>query len=113
LHRGEIWLVNLDPTVGAEIKKERTAVIISNDSIGKLPLKVIVPITEWREHYAAVPWMVRIRPDTINSLDKESAVDTFQIRSVSKERFTKRIGSLSDPILQEIVTAITAVITVI
>jgi hypothetical protein len=38
LYRGEVWLVNPDPTVGAEIQKERTVVIISNDAIGKLPL---------------------------------------------------------------------------
>lgn len=111
MRRGEIWLVNLDPTVGAEIKKERTAVIISNDAIGKLPLKIIVPITEWKEHYTTVPWMIRIKKDKANNLDKESAADTFQIRSVSKERFTRRIGSLSDGILQEIVQAIVTVVS--
>jgi len=35
--RGEIWLVNFDPTVGAEIKKIRPAVVISSDGVGKLP----------------------------------------------------------------------------
>ncbi|MDB9317343.1 type II toxin-antitoxin system PemK/MazF family toxin [Nodularia spumigena] len=39
--RGEIWLVNFDPTVGAEIKKVRPAVVISSDSVGKLPIKLI------------------------------------------------------------------------
>ena len=43
--RGEIWLVNLDPTVGAEIQKTRPAIVISSDYIGKLPLKLVVPIT--------------------------------------------------------------------
>ena len=36
--RGEIWLVNFDPTVGAEIKKVRPAVVISSDSVRKLPI---------------------------------------------------------------------------
>nr|WP_310487775.1 type II toxin-antitoxin system PemK/MazF family toxin [Chamaesiphon sp. VAR_69_metabat_338] len=40
--RGEIWLVNLDPTVGAEIQKTRPAIVISSDYIGKLPLKLVV-----------------------------------------------------------------------
>ena len=111
LYRGEIWLVNLDPTLGAEIQKKRTAVIISSDAIGKLPLKVIVPITAWKEPYAAVPWMVRITPDQSNGLDKESAADTFQIRSVSKERFIHRIGSLSGPVLRAIVEALTTVVS--
>ncbi len=37
--RGEIWLINLDPTIGAEIKKTRPAVVVNSDYIGKLPLK--------------------------------------------------------------------------
>jgi len=44
--RGEVWLINLDPTVGQEIRKTRPAVIVSDDSVGVLPLKVIVPLTE-------------------------------------------------------------------
>ena len=111
MHRGEIWLVNLDPTIGAEMQKTRTAVIISNDAIGKLPLKVIVPITEWKDRYTGVPWMVRIKPDKGNSLEKESVADAFQIKSVSNERFVNRIGVLSDPIIEEIVEAITTVVS--
>jgi mRNA interferase MazF len=99
--------------VGAEIRKERPAVIISNDTIGKLPLKVVIPITEWKEPYSEVPWMVRIKPDKNNGLDKESAADTFQIRSVANERFIKRGGVLSTATLQEIVDAINIVISVL
>ena len=46
MKRSEIWMVNLDPTIGAEIKKTRPAIIVSGDSIGTLPLKVIVPVTD-------------------------------------------------------------------
>ncbi len=46
MQRGEVWLINLDPTVGAEITKTRPAVIVDDDAIGVLPLKVIVPVTE-------------------------------------------------------------------
>jgi len=42
--RGEVWLINLDPTIGAEIKKTRPAVIVNDDGVGILPLKIIVPI---------------------------------------------------------------------
>ena len=45
MRRGEVWLINLDPTVGSEIKKTRPAVIVNDDAIGILPLRVIVPIT--------------------------------------------------------------------
>ncbi|MDO9130198.1 MAG: type II toxin-antitoxin system PemK/MazF family toxin, partial [Anaerolineales bacterium] len=42
MKRGEIWLINLDPTIGAEIKKTRPALIVCSDAVGILPLKVIV-----------------------------------------------------------------------
>jgi mRNA interferase MazF len=92
--RGEVWLINLDPTIGAEIKKSRPAIIVSDDAIGILPLKVIVPMTEWKEHYAGAPWLVRLLPDSENGLEKPSAADAFQVRSVSEKRFVRRLGKL-------------------
>ncbi len=110
MRQGEIWEINLSPTVGAEIKKKRPAVIINDDAIGILPLKVIVPITAWRDRFQGAIWMVRIEPDDENKLTKPSAVDTFQVRSVSTGRFLRKIGSVSSKVLEEIKTAIKAVI---
>jgi mRNA interferase MazF len=53
--RGEVWRVNLAPTIAAEIKKARPVVIVNDDAVGILPLKVIVLITEWRNRYAVAP----------------------------------------------------------
>jgi len=58
---------------------------VNDDAIGIQPLKIIVPITEWRDHYFVAPWMVRIEPDAENGLDKPSAADAFQVRSVAQE----------------------------
>ncbi len=110
MRKGEVWLINLDPTVGAEIQKTRPAVIVSEDTIGILPLRVIVPLTDWKEHYEIAPWMVRVDPDTTNGLSKASAADAFQIRSVSQSRFASRLGRVSDVHLQKILIAIQAVI---
>lgn len=85
MKRSEIWLINLDPTIGAEIKKVRPAVILSHDDLGVLPLKVIVPLTEWKNQYKVAEWMVRINPDRINNLDKTSSADALQIRCVSSK----------------------------
>lgn len=95
MQRGEIWLVNLDPTIGAEIKKTRPAVIVSDDTIGKLPLKIIAPITDWKERYAIAPWMIRVDPTAENGLQKPSAIDTFQLRSIAHERFAKKLGNVT------------------
>ena len=110
MKQGEIWEINLSPTVGAEIKKKRPAVIINDDAIGILPLKVIVPITEWKDRFQGALWLVRINPDNQNKLMKASAADTFQIRSVSTKRSLKKTGSVSSTLLDEIKTAIKAVI---
>jgi mRNA interferase MazF len=95
MKQGEIWLINLDPTVGAEMKKTRPAVIINDDELGKLPLKIIVPITDWKEHYNIASWMIEITPSKQNGLSKKSSIDCFQVRSVSKSRLIKRIGEIS------------------
>lgn len=102
MNQNEIWQVNLDPTIGAEIKKTRPVVIVNDDTLGKLPLKVIVPITDWKEHYSFAPWMVRIIPNSTNGLSKDSAVDCFQVRSISKDRFIRRIGHLDVTEMDEI-----------
>lgn len=110
--RGEVWLVNLDPTIGAEIRITRPAVIVNDDAVGILPLKIIVPITEWRDRYAVAPWMVRLEPSPENGLDKSSAADAFQVRSVAQQRLVRRMGMLSASTMQEIARALAAVLSI-
>ena len=110
MNRGEIWLINLDPTVGAEIRKTRPVVIVSSDAIGVLPLRVIVPVTDWKVQYEPAAWMVKILPDQQNGLSKPSAVDTFLIRSVAASRFIRKIGIISDVDLKFIVNAVGLVV---
>lgn len=112
MNRGEIWLINLDPTIGSEIKKTRPAVIVNDDTIGILPLKIIVPITEWKKVYSDIPWLISIKPNTKNGLEKLSAADTFQVRSVAEERFTQRLGKLSDNLIQKITRALALVLNI-
>jgi len=110
MNQGEIWLINLDPTVGAEMNKTRPAVIINDDQLGKLPLKIIAPVTDWKEHYSIAPWMVAINPSKQNGLIKKSSIDCFQIRSVSKNRLIKQIGKITPAEISQIQEGIIAVI---
>lgn len=112
MRRGEVWLIDLNPTVGAEIRKTRPAVIVNDDAVGVLPLKVIVPITDWKDHYAVAAWMVRLDPDPTNGLSKVSAADAFQVRSVSQQRFVTQIGQLSATLMDEIAKALAAVLAI-
>jgi mRNA interferase MazF len=96
MKQSEIWLINLDPTVGAEIKKTRPAIVVNDDALGKLPLKIIVPLTDWKNHYASAIWMVKIEPDKNNKLSKTSSADCFQVRSLSQDRFIKKVGHINN-----------------
>lgn len=111
MYRGEVWLVNLDPTVGTEISKKRPCIIVNDNAIGILPLKVIVPVTDWKERYSIRPWMVKLEPSTENSLAKVSGVDTFQIRSVSETRLIRKLGQLSESEMQMISEALAVVLS--
>ena len=92
MRQREIWTVNLDPTIGAEIKKTRPCVIVNDDTVGILPLKIVAPITDYKDKFKDVPWMVTLTPGHENGLDKKSVVDLFQVRSVAEERLVERVG---------------------
>jgi len=102
MNRGEVWLIDLEPTRGAEIKKTRPAIIVNDNKIGILPLKIIIPVTDWENHYSNVAWMIRLEADFQNGLTKLSAADAFQIRSLSTERFIRKLGSLDNAALNDI-----------
>jgi len=112
MKQNEVWLISLDPTIGAEIKKTRPAIIVNDNSLGKLPLKIIVPITDWKNHYEIAPWMIKIEPSSKNGLTKDSSADCFQVRSVSQDRFVKRIGEVSDFIMDEIRIGLSKVLSI-
>ena len=104
--RGEIWLVDFNPAVGAEIRKLRPALVLNVDTIGRLPLRVVVPITDWKPQYASFPWFTEIRADPANRLAKDSGADAFQVKSVSLHRFSRRIGSVTPAQVEAVASAV-------
>ncbi len=99
MKQGAIWRVNLDPTVGAEIKKNRPCVIVNSNRIGKLPLKIVAPLTDFKDHYKQVPGMVIVQPAMEHGLLKTSVIDLFQVRSVSQKRLVKKLGIMDGTIM--------------
>lgn len=106
MRRGEVWMINLDPTVGPEIRKTRPCVIVSREAIGVLPLRIIVPLTAWQDRFAGCDWLIRIDSDSENGLEKASAADTFQVRSLATSRFVRRLGRVSTTDLTRIGTGL-------
>lgn len=92
INQAEIWMVTFNPLEGQEIGKTRPAVVVNGNQVGKLKLRTVVPITDWKEIYLNYPWMMKVTPDIENNLSKDSAIDCFQIKSLSTDRFVQKIG---------------------
>lgn len=110
MKRGEVWDVNLDPTIGAEIRKTRPCVIVSRDGLGALPLRVIVPLTEWDARFASAPWHVPVAKSRRSGLTKASSADAVQVRSIAVERLVRRRGQLDDATMRRITDALLLVL---
>jgi mRNA interferase MazF len=92
INRGEIWLINFDPTVGAEIRKPRPAVIISNDQNNRHSLTVtVLPVTDKGE--GVFPFEVFLPKET-EGLKKDSKIKCQQIRTIDKARLIKMLGRI-------------------
>lgn len=104
--RGEIWLIDFDPAMGAEMRKIRPAVVINVDEIGRLPLRIVVPITDWNPQYAHYPWFVKLPASPTNGLVKDSAADAFQTKSISQARFVHLLGKVNAAQVDDITSAI-------
>ena len=108
--RGEIWLVDLNPTVGDEIKKERPCLIVNSDSVGRLRLRLVAPVTGWKDSFKNNLWHVRIEPDKNNGLTKASVIDVLQLRGTDIQRFKRKLGHVSAVQMEEVAAAIAVVV---
>lgn len=88
--RYDIWWIDLDPTRGSELRKTRPGVIISLDVLNRvLETVVVCPLTS-QLHPG---WRTRL---PVKVAGKRAEIAADQIRTVSKSRLTKRLGTLSD-----------------
>lgn len=91
--RGEVYLVSFDPTVRAEIRKTRPALVLQNDVANRWsPITIVAAITSKFEE-PLYPTEVRLRPPE-GGLSAEGVVLLNQIRSIDKRRLVKRLGSV-------------------
>ncbi|MCE9549503.1 MAG: type II toxin-antitoxin system PemK/MazF family toxin [Betaproteobacteria bacterium] len=99
--RGEVYWVNLEPTIGTEIKKTRPALIVSPDDLNAaLPRVIIAPITSKGQPLGC-------RPEVI-FMGKKARILLDQIRSVDKLRLTGKMGEIElsvwHPVLLEMLS---------
>ena len=102
--RGEVFLVCLDPTVGAEIKKTRPALVISNDINNQFAETVtVLPITS--SVGKVYPFEAIILPSE-SGLLKRSKVKCNQIRTIDKKRLVRSLGKVTFPKICEVEDAL-------
>lgn len=99
MRRGEVWLVELDPTVGSEANKTRRVSIVSNNARNSVSSRTgrgvltVVPFT--KNVRKILPFQFLVTPDSVNGLEVDSKAQAEQVRSLDVSRFVRRLGSLS------------------
>jgi mRNA interferase MazF len=100
IKRGEVFLVNFDPTVGAEARKTRPAVVVSNDvNNTHSPIISISPITS--NVTKVYSFEVEI-PSGMGGLRTRSKIMVNQTRAVDKIRLIKKLGHLSEELMDNV-----------
>ena len=104
-HRGEVYLVNFDPTVGAEVKKTRPALILQNDIANRhSPITIVAAITSQFDE-TLYPTEVLIRAPE-GGLTVDSVVLLNQIRSLDKQRLIRRLGAIKPATMKQVEQAL-------
>lgn len=103
--RGEVYLVNFEPTIGSEIRKTRPALIVQNDIGNEFsPITIVAAITSQHDNNL-YPTEVLIKPPE-GGLSNNSVVLLNQIRSIDKKRLIKRLGKLTLTSMKQVERAI-------
>ena len=104
--KGEMYLVNFDPTVGHEVKKKRPALILSNNIHNQYsPLVTVAPLSS--NTNKVYPFEVYV-PKKLTGLNENSKIMIIQLRSIDKKRLISKMGNIED---KETINKINQVIT--
>jgi mRNA interferase MazF len=99
--RGEIWLVNFDPTIGSEIKKTRPAIIVSAQPFNRLRRTIVVIPLSTAHQKTEFPLLIAISSSGIPAV---AVVD--QLKAAAKERFIRKLGTATADEMEQISDAL-------
>lgn len=102
--RGDVYLIDLDPTRGSEIRKTRPCLVVTPDELNQhLRTVIVAPMTTGGQTY---PWRVRCR-----FRDRSGFVAIDQLRTVDSERLVKRLGRISPGTLATVLATLQEMFT--
>jgi mRNA interferase MazF len=103
--RGDIYLVNFDPTLGAEIRKTRPALILQNDIANRhSPITIVAAISSTFEDPLYPTEVLVAQPE--GGLSVDSVVLLNQLRSIDRRRLTKRLGAVRPTTMDKVERAV-------
>jgi mRNA interferase MazF len=109
MRQGELWYANLNPTKGSEQSGRRPVLIISGDTLNEtLSIVIVVPISSKIKGY---PTCITLHPNRTNGLKNISEAIPFQVRTVSNDRLTKRIGHASIEEVKNVIRGLVLTLT--
>ncbi len=99
--RGDVFLVTFDPTLGAEIRKTRPALVLQNDIANRnSPITIVAAITSQFDEPLFPTEVLVHRPE--GGLAADSVILLNQIRSVDKQRLFKRLGRVTPETMRKV-----------
>jgi len=102
--RGDVYLIDLDPTRGSEIRKTRPCLVVAPDELNQhLRTVIVAPMTTGGQAY---PWRVRCR-----FRERSGFVALDQLRTVDSERLVKRLGRISPGTLTTVLSVLQEMFT--
>ncbi len=107
---GDVYLVELDPALGDEIRRTRPVVVLNPGHEKNLRLAIVVPVTAWQARWETNPFFFVVDPEPRHGLAKKSAVDCFQLRALSHGRFRKRLGFLNQEEIDRVKSSVALIL---
>jgi len=100
-HKGDIWFADLDPTRGHEQKGKRPCVVVSVDKFNNSPAGIVwaLPVTAKNKR---IVYHVAVNPGKETGLHRKSYIMCDQIRCISKERLTKKLGRVPEDVMEQV-----------
>jgi len=116
--RGEIWRVDLEPTIGSEIQSAkgnkgdtRPVLVLSRSGVGEARVKLCAPITDFKLPRDALRfWRVAISDTKESGLTKMSCVDLSQTRALDIARFVRKDGKAHEAEIEAAASALAFVV---